>query len=187
MKLFVLFAILFSSPVLAGEWFTIGEPDQSDWSVRRVQSYTKVNDLPVPDAVISIADLGIEASVYNDGLPLALEAGATWVSGTSRPGTSGNVAIAGHRDSFFRKLEGVPTGTTIELRTETGTRRFQVETVSVVDALDVWPLDQTQEDVLTLITCFPFRYQGYAPDRYIIRAKLISDHHYRTEMSALAD
>ena len=95
------------------------------------------------------------------------------VSDTSLPGESGNVAIAGHRDSFFRRLEGVALGTRIELQTERSKQIFEVSDVSIVDVLDVSPLDQTDEDVLTLITCYPFYYQGYAPDRYIVRARRV--------------
>ena len=47
--------------------------------------------------------------------------------------------------------------------------------VSIVDALDTRPLEPTLADVLTLITCHPFYYQGYAPDRYIVSARLMNN------------
>ena len=46
---------------------------------------------------------------------------------------------------------------------------YRVEQVSIVDALDTSVLSPTDETVLTLITCYPFYYKGYAPDRYIVR------------------
>ncbi len=104
---------------------------------------------------------------------MALETGVIHVSNTPDPGEPGNVAIAGHRDSFFRRLEGVALGTRIELQTGHGNQLFEVSDVSIVDALDVSPLDQTDVDVLTLITCYPFYYQGFAPDRYIVRARRV--------------
>ncbi|MCZ6644250.1 MAG: class D sortase [Gammaproteobacteria bacterium] len=129
-------------------------------------------DLGEPEAVIAIPALDIAVPVYADRVPMALEGGTAWVDGTMAPGTSGNVAIAGHRDSFFRPLEGIPVGTRIQLTTNTGTQEFAVVSVSIVDALDTHPLDQTDSAVLTLITCHPFRYIGFAPDRYIVRAEL---------------
>ena len=156
-------------------WYSLPNPDQSDWSAKRLSHYQKLDTsgLGEPIAILNVADLDVAAHVYADSQTSALEAGAAWVSGTTVPGSSGNIAIAGHRDSFFRPLEGIPLGTEIQLTTSEGTQRFEVVQVDIVDALNVQPLLATEHTVLTLITCHPFRYQGYAPDRYIVRAKLI--------------
>jgi sortase A len=37
----------------------------------------------------------------------------------------------------------------------------------------MWVLDQTNDPALTLITCYPFRYIGSAPQRFIVRAQLV--------------
>ena len=95
--------------------------------------------------------------------------------GTAAPGADGNIAIAGHRDSFFRPLEDVPLGTRIYLNAPKFAQAFRVVSVEIVDALDVTPLANADEAILTLITCYPFRYKGYAPDRYIVRAELIEE------------
>ena len=42
-----------------------------------------------------------------------------------------------------------------------------------MDPLDISVLDSTDESILTLITCYPFYYVGFAPDRYIVRATLV--------------
>ena len=154
-------------------WQQLEKPDQHDWSDKRIASYKKYGARDNPGAVLSIPTLAITAGVYDATISKSLEAGVSHVSDTSRPGESGNVAIAGHRDSFFRRLEGVELGTQIKLQTEHSNQLFEVSDVSIVDVLDVSPLDQTGEDVLTLITCYPFYYQGYAPDRYIVRARRV--------------
>lgn len=166
----VLMAIPAASSAAGDPWHQLAVPDQSDWSDKRIASYKKYGATGEPDALLSIPVLDISAGVYDDAIPMALEAGVSHVSSTSNPGEPGNVAIAGHRDSFFRRLEGVGLGTRIELKTENGIQFFEVSDVSIVDVLDVSPLDQTDVDVLTLITCYPFYYQGFAPDRYIVRA-----------------
>jgi len=56
------------------------------------------------------------------------------------------------------------------VQTNAGLQHFEVFDISIVDALEVSVLDPTDTTVLTLITCHPFYYQGYAPDRYIVRA-----------------
>jgi sortase A len=177
-------AAVLIAPVYAGDdaeqaredWHTVPFPDQSEWSKKRLASFAQAGkmDLGVPRAVVKIPSLNIAASVYSDRVPLALERGAAWVDGTAVPGGKGNIAIAGHRDSFFRALENVPLGTLIELATASGIQEFQVTSVAIVDALDTTPLDPEQDAVLTLITCHPFRYVGYAPDRYIVRASIVT-------------
>jgi len=46
-----------------------------------------------------------------------------------------------------------------------------VESTRVVTPDDIGVLDPTPQPVLTLITCYPFRYIGAAPDRFIVRAR----------------
>ena len=38
---------------------------------------------------------------------------------------------------------------------------------------ETWVLDPTEEPALTLVTCYPFRYVGSAPQRFIVRARLV--------------
>jgi LPXTG-site transpeptidase (sortase) family protein len=128
-----------------------------------------------------VPDLEVAAQVYPDVHTEALEAGAAWVSATTPPGKRGNIAIAGHRDSFFRALENIPLGTRISLTTAERELLFTVTDVEIVDPLDTSPLAPTETTTLTLITCHPFRYQGYAPDRYIIRAEILEDSQTQTE------
>jgi sortase A len=87
----------------------------------------------------------------------------------------GNIGISGHRDSFFRPLKDIKLGDKIEMRTPDGIQDFEVTDINIVDALDVSVLDPTDTTVLTLITCHPFYYVGYAPDRYIVKATPVDD------------
>jgi sortase A len=149
-------------------------PDQSDWSEQRKAAYAESlgRDVGVPEAVLAIPDLRLEVPVFGSTKRLALNRGVGLVEGTARPGEDGNIAIAGHRDGFFRPLKDVQVGASIELRTLQGTRRYRVHDILIVDPLDGSVLKPTAEPMLTLITCYPFYYVGYAPDRYIVRATL---------------
>jgi sortase A len=93
---------------------------------------------------------------------------------TALPGESGNVALAGHRDTFFRPLRYVRLGDEITLRTPEGDFHYRVDSTKVVppDATEV--LRSSGAPELTLITCFPFNYIGSAPDRFIVRATEVS-------------
>jgi sortase A len=42
-----------------------------------------------------------------------------------------------------------------------------------MSADDPAPLRPTDYPALTLVTCYPFYYVGNAPDRFVVRAKLV--------------
>lgn len=146
-------------------------PDKTDWSEKASAKYEKRKDGGgVPMAVLTIERLNLKAPVYPGTHRITLDRGLGWIEGTATPDEVGNVAISGHRDGFFRPLKDIKLGDTMELQTPTGVQQFKVSDISIVDALEVSVLDPTDTKVLTLITCHPFYYQGYAPDRYIVRA-----------------
>ncbi len=149
-------------------------PDQSDWSEKRIAGFARFSPSMAPEAVLRVPDRNIEARIYPDSLPGALEGGLSRVTSTQPLASGGNTAIAGHRDSYFRRLEDIPVGTAIEIVRDGQRLTYLVVDTEIVDALDVTPLDETDTDRLTLITCHPFYYEGYAPDRFIVRADLIS-------------
>lgn len=97
------------------------------------------------------------------------------IPGTAVPGDPGNAGLAGHRDTFFRRLEDVRPGDTIRVVTPGATHVYLVERTDVVQPEDVWVLDPTATPVLTLVTCYPFTYVGLAPERFIVRARLQED------------
>jgi sortase A len=150
-------------------------PDQSMWSEKAIGKFekAKITD-EVPLALLRIERLNIDAPVYTGTSKITLDRGLGAVAGTASPGEVGNIGLSGHRDSYFRPLKDVKLGDSIEMLTPEGIQYFEVSDISIVDALDVSVLDPTDTTVLTLITCHPFYYQGYAPDRYIVRATPVS-------------
>jgi sortase A len=92
------------------------------------------------------------------------------IPSTALPGQSGNIALAGHRDTYFRPLEHIQSGDHIQLETRDGNYEYVVESTEVVSPKDVWVLKAANHPTLTLITCFPFHYFGSAPNRFIVRA-----------------
>jgi sortase A len=82
----------------------------------------------------------------------------------------GNLAIAGHRDGFFRTLKDAAVGDRIELRTPSGVRVYEIEDMAVIEPNDVSVLRDTPDRALTLLTCYPFYFVGDAPQRFVVRA-----------------
>jgi len=123
---------------------------------------------------IDIASLGLSVVVLEGDDPRTLRLGAGLVPGTARPGQAGNIAIAAHRDSFFRPLRDIRQGDLIQFTTNRGSDTYAVEWVKVVNPGDTQVLAATREPTLTLITCYPFNYIGPAPERFVVRAKEIA-------------
>ncbi len=96
---------------------------------------------------------------------------------TPLPGEPGNVALAGHRDSYFRPLRNIQPGDVITIKTPDAEFEYQVESTEVVLPSDVQVLQPTAENSLTLVTCFPFYYIGPAPKRFIVHARQIGQLH----------
>ena len=104
---------------------------------------------------------------------LALRRAAGHIKGTALPGTSGNVGIAGHRDTLFRPLRHIRQDDVITLTTLQGLYRYRVVSTKVVSPYDVAVLNPDGREILTLVTCYPFHFVGPAPDRFIVRATRI--------------
>ncbi len=123
---------------------------------------------------IEIPRVGIEAIVREgvDDASLAIAVGH--IPGTARPGEGGNMALAGHRDSFFRGLQDIRHTDAIRIVTQEGSYEYLVDSTEVVSPEDVWVLDPTSDTVLSLVTCYPFAYVGHAPNRFIVRASLVA-------------
>ena len=96
------------------------------------------------------------------------------IPGTLLPGQPGNVGLAGHRDTFFRPLKDLRIKDEIQFSTLKGDFRYEVEWLKVVEPNDVAVLASSGENVLTLVTCYPFYYVGPAPLRFIVRARQVS-------------
>jgi sortase A len=121
---------------------------------------------------IEIPRLGVNAVVRAGSDARTLRLAVGHIPGTALPGEPGNIGLAAHRDTFFRRLRDIKAGDDVRVVTPEGTFRYRVQGTKVVEPSDVWVLDPTEQPALTLITCYPFTYIGSAPQRFIVRALL---------------
>lgn len=151
-------------------------PDRTLWSEARRRAFDRARDAaqaPMPEAVLSIASIGLEVAVFAGTSDHVLNVGVGHVSGTARAGEHGNIALAGHRDGFFRRLKDVAIGDEIVLRGRHGQDRYRIAATTIVTPDDVSVLEPTDDGTLTLITCYPFYFVGDAPQRFIVRAEIV--------------
>jgi sortase A len=149
--------------------------ESSQWSIQRVLAYkeslTKKTDAPV--AVLGIRKIGLRVPVFNGTDDLTLDRGVGRIVGTAQLGQSGNLGIAGHRDSFFRGLQHVESGDAIELdRPGHHADIYTITEIRIVAPEDTYVLNSTAVPTLTLVTCYPFYFVGHAPKRYIVTASI---------------
>jgi sortase A len=84
------------------------------------------------------------------------------------------VGVAGHRDTFFRPLKDLRIQDEIRFATPKGDFKYEVESLKVVEPDNVGVLAPSAENLLTMVTCYPFYYAGPAPQRWIVRARQVS-------------
>jgi sortase A len=123
---------------------------------------------------IEIPRLGLSAMVAEGTDSHTLRRAIGHIPGTALPGHRGNVALAGHRDAFFRGLGQVRPGDQIRLRTESGIYVYEIGYSRIVGPEQTDVLAPSNVPMLTLITCYPFGWIGPAPQRFIVSARLVT-------------
>ena len=82
------------------------------------------------------------------------------IPGTAMPGEAGNVGLAGHRDTFFRPLKDLKIKDQIQFSTLKGNFKYEVQSLRVVEPNNVGVLASSGENMLTMVTCYPFYYRS---------------------------
>lgn len=128
-----------------------------------------------PFGRIEVPRLGVAAMIAEGDDYSTLRKAVGHVPGTAFPGEPGNVGLAAHRDTFFRPLEHIRVHDDILLTTLGGVYRYRVRSLEVVEPKDVQVLDSHGGQSLTLVTCYPFRFVGSAPRRFIVQARRVAE------------
>jgi len=124
---------------------------------------------------LAIPRLNMRAVVREGAGEDTLEVALGHIPGTALPGHSGNVGVAGHRDTLFRGLRKIQKDDVIEFQTPAGNYTYMVESTEIVKPKDVGVLEASQHPEMTLVTCYPFYYVGAAPNRFIVKARLVGE------------
>jgi sortase A len=120
---------------------------------------------------IQVPRLGLDAIVIQGDSAENLRRAVAHLPKSALPGESGNIALAGHRDTFFRPLRDIRLGDEIRFKTYARSFDYVVESIEVVEPRDMSVLESSSGHELTLLTCFPVYYIGPAPRRLVVRAR----------------
>lgn len=111
---------------------------------------------------------GADESTLNQGVGMYV---SEWTTVPNREG--GHTVLSGHRDTVFTGLDGLGQGDILEVHYDGETFEYEINKTWITDAEDRTVIVEKEEPTLTLTTCYPFDFIGYAPDRYIIEATLV--------------
>lgn len=97
-----------------------------------------------------------------------------WMPDSALPGNDGMCVILGHRNrKHLRPLEKVEIGDKIIFTYPNGqTATYTVTETIIYENTADWRLPSAVGDTLVLVTCWPFRYSGNAPGKYMVVARL---------------
>lgn len=123
---------------------------------------------------LRIPALGLSVPIVDDDDMGSLLRGVGHIRGTAMPGGLGTVALAGHRDTFLRPLQGISHAMQISVSHGSDEYQYSVDSTEIVNPDNVRVLDTEDTPELVLITCYPFHFIGAAPMRFIVRAHLVS-------------
>ncbi|MDO6658722.1 sortase [Anaerobacillus sp. 1_MG-2023] len=121
--------------------------------------------------VLEIPALQAEMPVLEGTSEEQLSRGVGHYSKTGMPGDERQILLAGHRETSFRKAGDLKEGDHIKLHLPSGTSTYIIDSFRIVKADDPTVIETSgSSEYLLLSTCYPFRYVGNAPERYLIKA-----------------
>ena len=125
-----------------------------------------------PVGRLTVPGLDISRIVLAGASGSSLAFGPGHLFGTALPGQSGNIVIAGHRDSHFRFLRDLKHGERLVLQSaDHKLLEYRVNSIEIVRFDHLQYLLDNGNNQLTLITCYPFdAIIPGGPLRYIVIA-----------------
>jgi LPXTG-site transpeptidase (sortase) family protein len=122
--------------------------------------------------LLSIPKIDLEAAILETTSKKSLLLAPAHLEKTAWPGETGNSVVAGHRDTFFRRLNELQNGDDVLVTRGQRQYHYVVSNKSIVSPSDISVTMPTSDSRLTLVTCYPTYYIGPAPKRLIVVATL---------------
>lgn len=123
--------------------------------------------------LISIPQIKVSAAILEGTDDSALKYAVGHYPGLGEVGKAGNYVLLGHRNyvygHFFRNLDKLEVGDEVKITKDEETYTYVVYESFVVKPEEVWVLEQTEDAIVTMITCTPI---GTYTDRLIVRGAL---------------
>lgn len=128
-----------------------------------------------PVARLTARSGAIDLIVLAGGSGRTLAFGPGHLSASAMPGEVGNAVIGGHRDTHFRFLQSIEPGERLNLELSNGRKHvYEVVAVDIVDSRKGALRLDTDDAMLSLVTCYPFAArEAGGPLRYVVTAIML--------------
>jgi LPXTG-site transpeptidase (sortase) family protein len=167
-------------PIPSGEWATVVAPSPSS---APAPAAVIRSPAAVPQALsggpidgvtfeISVPAIGYRAIVRQGVGSKVLALGPGHYPGTPWPGQPGNVGVAGH-NNYWLSFNRLRAGDRVEIRTQHGLYVYEISGSRVVSPNDGTVLAPTNDNRLTLTTCYPLWTLAFATQRLVFTASEI--------------
>lgn len=144
---------VFQANKKAEEQITVGDnieiQDIEELSQKEIKVDDSIGKLTIPDILLDNAPIkeGTELSILSTAIGHFTSTGIY----------SGNVGLASHNGGsngdYFRNLNKIKKGSEIYYQTIYGTRRYVVQTITIIEETDFSYLEATEDNRITLVTC----------------------------------
>lgn len=121
-------------------------------------------------AILTFVDAKEAAAVYAGTDAQTLEKGIGLAADTATLNEPGNAVLFGHRDSACRAMESLAPGDEILIETLAGSKSYRVTEKYITNPYDAEIYAPSEDVRITIVTCYPFRFVGPAPERCVVVA-----------------
>jgi sortase A len=150
-------------------------PDDMTSSAARQPAFHRSQSAGVEIGTVRIPAIDLDETVRSGVAMSVIDQGVAHWAGTSTPGGSGNVVLAGHRTTKTRPFENIgelDEGDLIYMTGGDGREiMYKVSDSFVVDPNDLWITYDGPEPSLTMFACHP---KGSARFRIVVQAELVA-------------
>ncbi|WP_445492684.1 class D sortase [Niallia sp. 03133] len=160
-----------------GIWNQKREQSQSAEKANQMMEQTPIKKMefkPQKSEVFGklvIPNISVELPIIEGTDSEDLEKGVGHYSTSAFPGENDQILLSGHRDTVFRRFGEIKLGDHVMIELPYGKYEYEIKYTKIVHADDTTIIGFTvPNETLVLSTCYPFRYIGDAPDRFIVYA-----------------
>ena len=150
-------------------------PEGAAPSSSRQPSFHRTQQSGVVVSRIRIPAIDVEETIRSGIALSVIDQGVAQWAGTSAPGESGNMVLAGHRTVYSRPfwgLDRLEPGDLIYVEDGSGFEvMYKVSDSFVVEPDDVWISYDVGKPIVTLFACHP---RGSARYRIVVQAEMIA-------------
>lgn len=168
--LFSTFNISASTPEISEKVIPSQAPSPQE--IESDNSYTE-QEKREADVAFSLLIHNREIVIWENVDEETLRRGPGWLPSSAFPGEMGSCIVYGHRNrTHLRILEQVKQGDEIRAILPDGRKwTYIVEELRIVNSDNELRFEAMEGRTLILTTCYPFRYSGSAPQKYVVISK----------------